>query len=439
MRRMKTRSGFFKRYVLRAVPALLAFLLCAAMLPPPPPAYADSQETAAKIQQAMEEQAMAQEAIDAIAAEAAQLAGTVDTYSGNLSWLNSKSREEQQQYEQLLAEQNAALQELEQAYQDYLDSEAELAEREIQYRDRLQAMFEFREKSALEVFLESDNLQGFFSNMELIRAIADYDQQMLTELEAARDDAELKHADAEAKRVAADAVVVAKQAAIDELRGQIERNTEELVAAQAVLAARQAEEDEMLAESERIGTLIHELQVQKEQEEAEEEAAREAARRAAEEARLAAEEAARANRSGTMTWPVPSSRWLTSPFQPDGRTDLPGQTRPHMGVDIGAPYGSPVVAAAGGTVMVVYSPWEGQNTGGYGYGNYVVVNHHNGVATLYAHLKSTAVVLDQYVSPGEVIGYIGSTGNSTGPHLHFEVRVDGYPVEPLQQQYIGQP
>ncbi|NLN47437.1 MAG: hypothetical protein GX153_12865, partial [Clostridiaceae bacterium] len=352
MKKTKTRSGFFKRHILRAVPALLAFLLCAAMLPPPPPAYADSQETAAKIQQAMEEQAKAQEAIDAIAAEAAQLAGNVNTYTGNLDWLNSKSREEQQQYEQLLAEQQAALQELEQAYQAYLDSEEELAEREIQYRDRLQAMFEFREKSVLEVFLESDNLQGFFSNMELIRAIADYDQQMLTELEAARDDAELKHADADAKREAADAVVVAKQAAIDELRGQIQRNTEELVAAQAVLAARQAEEDEMLAESERIGSLIHELQVQKEQEEAEEEAAREAARRAVEEARRAAEEAARENRSGTMTWPVPSSRWLTSPFQPDGRTDLPDQTRPHMGGDIGAPYGAPVVAAAGGTVMV---------------------------------------------------------------------------------------
>lgn len=434
MRKTKARSRLFKRQMFRAVPVLLACLLCAAMLPSPA-AYADSQDTAQKIQQAMEEQAKAQEAIDMIAAEAAQLAGTVDTYSGNLEWLNSKSQEEQHRYEQLLAEQQAALLELEQAYQDYLDSEDELAEREIQYRDRLQAMFEFREKSILEVFLESDNLQGFFSNMELIRAIADYDQQMLAELEAARDDAELKHADADAKREAADAVVVAKQAEIDELRGQIQRNTEELAAAQAVLAARQAEEDEMLAESERIGALIHELQEQKEQEEAEEEAAR----RAAEEARRAAEEAARAERSGTMTWPVPSSRWLTSPFQPEGRTDLPGQTRPHMGVDIGADYGSPVVAAAGGTVMVVYNPWEGQNTGGYGYGNYVVINHYNGVATLYGHLKSAAVVLNQYVSAGEVIGYVGSTGNSTGPHLHFEVRVDGYPVEPLQKQFIGQP
>ncbi len=89
--------------------------------------------------------------------------------------------------------------------------------------------------------------------------------------------------------------------------------------------------------------------------------------------------------------------------------------------------------------MVVYNPWEGQNTGGYGYGNYVVINHYNGVATLYGHLKSAAVVLDQYVSAGEVIGYVGSTGNSTGPHLHFEVRVDGYPVDPLQKQFIGQP
>jgi murein DD-endopeptidase MepM/ murein hydrolase activator NlpD len=204
-------------------------------------------------------------------------------------------------------------------------------------------MFEFREKSILEVFLESDNLQGFFSNMELIRAIADYDQQMLTELEAARDDAELKHVDADAKREAADAVVVAKQAEIDELRGQIQRNTDELAAAQAVLAARQAEEDEMLAESARIGALIHELQEQKEQEEAEEEAAR----RAAEEARRAAEEVRERNvRHDDLA--VPSSRWLHFSF-PAGRPyRLPGQTRPHMVVDIGADYGAPVVATAEG-------------------------------------------------------------------------------------------
>ena len=92
MRKTKARSRLFKRQMFRTVPVLLACLLCAAMLPSPA-AYADSQDTAQKIQQAMEEQAKAQEAIDMIAAEAAQLAGTVDTYSGNLEWLNSKSQE----------------------------------------------------------------------------------------------------------------------------------------------------------------------------------------------------------------------------------------------------------------------------------------------------------------------------------------------------------
>lgn len=432
MQKHKSGAGRARRLRSFALAILMTAMITSLL---PPPVRADSHDTARQIQEAMDEQIRAQEQLDRLAQEAREISATVHQYVGHLAWLNSKNREEQERYQQLVAEQAAALRELDEAYQAYLLSEEELARREEQYRERLQTMYEYREKSMLEVFLQADNLQGFFSNMELIRAIADYDQKMLAELNAARDDAELKHEDATAKRKAADAVVVAKQAEIDELKGTIDRNADELAAAQAVLAARQAAEEKMQAESERIGSLIRDLQAQKEEQEAEEEAAR----RAAEAARRAAEEAARNAASGAMTWPVPSSRWLTSPYQPNGRTDLPGQTTPHWGVDIAADYGTPIVAAADGTIMVVSNPWEGQNTGGYGYGNYIVINHYNGLATLYGHLRSAAVVLDQYVTAGEVIGYMGSTGNSTGSHLHFEVRVDGYPVEPLQKQYIGQP
>jgi len=115
-----------------------------------------------------------------------------------------------------------------------------------------------------------------------------------------------------------------------------------------------------------------------------------------------------------LVWPVLGP--VTSPFGTRwGRT--------HEGIDIGAPSGTAIRAAAAGTV--IYAGWLG------GYGNLVVVDHGNGLATAYGHQSSVAAGTGQAVSQGQVIGYVGSTGHSTGPHLHFEVRVNGVPVDPL--------
>ena len=95
----------------------------------------------------------------------------------------------------------------------------------------------------------------------------------------------------------------------------------------------------------------------------------------------------------------------------------------HPGIDIGAPSGTPIKAAASG--MVLTASYNG------GYGNHVVLDNGNGIATAYAHQSQIAVSVGQTVSQGQVIGYVGSTGFSTGPHLHFEVRVNGSPVDPM--------
>jgi murein DD-endopeptidase MepM/ murein hydrolase activator NlpD len=97
--------------------------------------------------------------------------------------------------------------------------------------------------------------------------------------------------------------------------------------------------------------------------------------------------------------------------------------RMHEGIDIGCAYGAPNRAAAAGTV--IYSGWLG------GYGNLVVVDHGNGLSTAYAHASSVLVGVGQSVSQGETVSLVGSTGNSSGPHLHFEVRVNGQAVDPL--------
>ena len=97
--------------------------------------------------------------------------------------------------------------------------------------------------------------------------------------------------------------------------------------------------------------------------------------------------------------------------------------RMHEGIDIGCAYGTPNRAAASGTV--IYAGWLG------GYGNLVVVDHGNGLSTAYAHASSILVSVGQSVSQGQTVSLVGSTGHSTGPHLHFEVRVNGIAVDPL--------
>jgi murein DD-endopeptidase MepM/ murein hydrolase activator NlpD len=100
-----------------------------------------------------------------------------------------------------------------------------------------------------------------------------------------------------------------------------------------------------------------------------------------------------------------------------------GGTGVHTGVDIAAPMGTPIRACKAGKVVI--ASWQG------GYGNAVVLDHGGGMGTLYGHQSSMAVSVGQTVSSGQVIGYVGSTGNSTGPHLHFEVRLGGTPVNPV--------
>jgi murein DD-endopeptidase MepM/ murein hydrolase activator NlpD len=95
----------------------------------------------------------------------------------------------------------------------------------------------------------------------------------------------------------------------------------------------------------------------------------------------------------------------------------------HPGIDIGVPTGTPIHAAAAGTVI-----YCGEMSG---YGNLVVIDHHNGLATAYAHQSRIASSCGENVAQGQLIGYSGCTGFCTGPHVHFEVRVNGTPVDPL--------
>jgi len=130
-----------------------------------------------------------------------------------------------------------------------------------------------------------------------------------------------------------------------------------------------------------------------------------------------------ASGTGSMIWPSNNSRTITSPYGMRFHPVLK-QYKLHSGMDIGAAYGTDVLAADSGTV--ISCGWMG------GYGQATIIDHGNGISTLYGHQSQILVSNGQQVTKGQVIGKVGSTGWSTGPHLHFEVRVNGTPVDPTK-------
>lgn len=129
--------------------------------------------------------------------------------------------------------------------------------------------------------------------------------------------------------------------------------------------------------------------------------------------------------SGPAFWPSvwPVSGYITSPFGMR-KSPFTGKLRFHAGMDIGAPMGTPIKAPARG--VVIFAGRDG------GYGNSVEVYHCGNMSTRFAHMSKIKAVSGQIVNKGDVLGYVGSTGRSTGPHLHYEVLIDGLPTNPMR-------
>ncbi len=120
---------------------------------------------------------------------------------------------------------------------------------------------------------------------------------------------------------------------------------------------------------------------------------------------------------------MPTRGWLTGAFSASRLHPILHEMRPHAGIDVSAPAGTPIVAPAGGVVVRVAR--EG------GYGNILEIDHGNGILTRYAHCARIVARRGQRVERGQLIATVGNTGLSVGPHLHYEIHVDGKPVDPL--------
>ena len=243
----------------------------------------------------------------------------------------------------------------------------------------------------LDVLFGAKDFNDLMTRMDLLKRIIRRDYGLVTEVAAVRDQLELAQAELEKDRET--------QAEQENRAHKARQDMEEKVARQQALIERlktdkaliDQQYEELMAASRQVGAMIRER----------------------------GDSGVMVSGSGAMIWPLAGT--VTSEF---GWRIHPitGAQRFHSGVDIGGDYGQSIHAAQSGTVE--YAGWIS------GYGNAVIINHGGGITTLYGHNQSLAVSEGQSVSQGQTIAYCGSTGNSTGPHCHFEVRQNGEPVSP---------
>jgi murein DD-endopeptidase MepM/ murein hydrolase activator NlpD len=292
------------------------------------------------------------------------------------------------QYDQLIAQKETELAATE---------EKERAQYEL-FCKRVREMEEQGEVSYWSILFSSDDFSDLLDNAMMVEEIMDYDNQVMNELIAIREQIEAdktaletarqEQKDAKAEQEAAKAELKSQQAQVDALITEISGQESQVKAAEAKLQAAANAADAEIRAAER---------------------------------ELASQIANVPSESGFL-WPLPG-RYNLSSLYGSRKHPVTGKANNHTGIDVPAPSGTPIQACKSGVVTT--------STYNNSYGNYVVVSHSDGTSTLYAHMSRRNASKGQTVSQGQVIGYVGTTGSSTGNHLHLEIRVNGSRRDPI--------
>lgn len=278
-------------------------------------------------------------------------------------------------------------------------AEEEYNQKEELLRERLVAMYEDGETQYLDILLSSRNIVEFISGYYLINEFVEYDNTLMKEVAERRDDIEITKTKLEKE-----------ETEIKLIKAKREQTT---VVLQNTITLQESYAKKLSKQEQELKNKITEYK----QEQARIEALIQQATNSSNNLDIQ-------YTGGEMLWPVAISGTVITSTYGVREHPIQGVIKEHSGLDIGnATYGSPVVAAADG--VVTYAGWLG------GYGNCVMINHGNGLVTLYGHGQKIITELHKEVKKGDLIMEVGSTGNSTGPHLHFEVRVNGSCVNPL--------
>ncbi|MEG6584956.1 murein hydrolase activator EnvC family protein [Dendrosporobacter sp. 1207_IL3150] len=335
------------------------------------------------VQKRMQDQqsraSQAQKQVNSVSGQLKKIQGDLDGATAEYSTIQSKLT-----YTEEKIEQNTEI---------LAKAETNLTERSKVLNKRMRDIYQNGQVSYLDVLLGASDFTDFTTRMDILKRVVNQDITLITKVKAERELILQKKAELERDRAAIEQL----HAAANEKRLAIaaRKNEREAVLASAVNERDTAEQayQELLETSRQIEQLIRNSQSGK---------------------------GGSTSGTGIMAWPAAGP--ITSPF--GWRTHpIFGTQRFHSGIDIGADYGDIVSAADGG--VVIYSDWMG------GYGKAIIIDHGGGISTLYAHNSELLVGEGERVRKGQAITRAGSTGYSTGPHLHFEVRENGSPVSPM--------
>ena len=298
------------------------------------------------------------------------------------------------------------------------------------FKTRMVALYQAGETSSLAMLLSSDSFSDFVTNIQLMQAVSKSDEELVDTLRSQKEEQEVQKQAVEEYKVevetALEEIKADEEAIILQREEQrIAQSNLEVAYSESETAQEDLEALQAQYENDLEGMLAEEAAVEAELQDFYAEQARQQA--AAQQNNSSSSSGSSSNviaDTGDLSfrWPLPGYSYISSPFG----SRWGGW---HTGIDIsgGGVYGASIVAAESGTVIM--AQWYST------YGNCVIVDHGGGYSTLYAHMSQIGCNVGDYVTKGQTVGYVGSTGNSTGPHLHFEVRVNGTAQNP--QNYVS--
>ncbi len=407
-----------KKRVLRTLKAAIALTL---VLTLSVPAFASEKDEAKQTLAVLEQQKAA------LQSKLADLQEDKESTEAYIAELDKEIAAVMEEILRLAGELERTQAELEQTQADLVVAKEKEAEQYKALKARIKSMYEAGDPSLMEIFLKAQDLSTILNATDYISRISDYDNQLLTALYETRLEIERLEALLEEQKAELEYLKLQEEAKMEELELVMDAKKKELESLEVDIHDAYGDILSTEAEIENTKDIIAAIEYQ----EYLDRLAAEQALKQQQAQQQQQQQQGSGNTSGGTSTPsyggatnfiFPCAGGYISSYYGGRTSPTAGASSNHKGVDIAAGSGTPILASAGGTV--VSSSYSGAR------GYYVVVSHGNGVSSLYQHCSSIAVSVGQYVSQGQVIAYVGSTGISTGPHLHYEVLINGVNVDP---------